>query len=290
MKRDTVVRLVRPEPLNDKTSPVMARLRALRTPAMFSPGALRVVAGPETASPLTALLREINETLLGRSLAFSTGGGASLTLDVAGRRILRVTAAKGLEGADACVAAPALDDANLADLARLLTGLAAAGPDLRVSTAPLGRSEGMSVGLPVARLADHLGIDLDSEERAAPAPEAQPAPEPAAEGFVAAFIAQMGEGLSAWLIRSGSGEVSQGGPEEMVAPLAEFLADESDALHEQLNQIAATMDEPVCSLLGADLVTGHSVLCLRAEGSLLLGVVAGNAAAEVLAAWNAVRR
>ncbi len=293
MMRDSVVRLVRPGPLKDKTSPVMARLRALQTPAMFSSGALRVIAGPDTASPLAAILREINETLLGRSLVFSTGSGASLTLDVAGRRVLRVTAAKGLEAAEACLAAPALDDANLADLARLLTGLAGAGPDLRVTTAPLGRTEGMSVGLPVARLADHLDIDLDSEERAAPAPEAQPKPAETeaavAEGFVAAFITRMGDGLAAWLIRSATGEVSQGGPEEMVAPLSEFLADEAEALNEQLDRIAATLDEPVCSLLGADLLTGHSILCLRADGSLLLGVVAGNAAAEVLAAWNAVR-
>ncbi|WP_431297957.1 hypothetical protein [Tabrizicola sp. BL-A-41-H6] len=281
----------------------MARLRALQAPATFAPGALRVIGGPGMASPLAALLREINETLLGRSLVFSTDAGATLSLDVAGRRVLRVTAASGIAGAEACLGVPALDDANREDLAGVFSALTASGSTLRVIAAPLGRSEGLSVGLPVARLADHLGIDLndegaDSVEAEAEAeavesvgdgvePEAEAGPETV--GFLQAFVAQMGDGLAAWLIRSGDEEQGRFGPEEMVAPLEDFLNDEADALMQQLDRLTQAAGEPVCTVLGNDLVSGHSILCLQAEGAVLLGVVAGDAAGQVLAAWNAAR-
>lgn len=247
----------------------MARLRALQAPATFAPGALRVIGGPGMASPLAALLREINETLLGRSLVFSTEAGASLSLDVAGRRVLRVTAASGIAGAEACLGVPALDDDNREDLAQVFTTLVAGDATLRVIAAPLGRSEGLSVGLPVARLADHLGIDLN-DEIAEPAeavdgePEAEAVesvgdgadPEtqadPAPLGFLPTFIARMGDGLTAWLIRSGTGEHGRSGPEEMVAPLEDFLNDEADALTQQLDRMTQAAGEPVCTVLGND--------------------------------------
>lgn len=256
------------------------------------------------ASPLAALLREINETLLGRSLVFSTEAGASLSLDVAGRRVLRVTAASGIAGAEACLGVPALDDANREDLAGVFTTLVAGDATLRVIAAPLGRSEGLSVGLPVARLADHLGIDLNDEiadaaeavEGEAEAVESvgdgvdpQVQADPAPPGFLPTFIARMGDGLTAWLIRAGTEEQGRSGPEEMVAPLEDFLNDEADALMQQLDRMTQAAGEPVCTVLGNDLVSGHSILCLRAEGAVLLGVVAGDAAGKVLAAWNAAR-
>lgn len=258
--------------------PLHSRLRALQAASQFAPGARRVIAGPGAASPLAALLREVNETILGRTLHFDVDGGPTLTLEVAGRRVLRLVAATGVEVAPELVAAPALEDAHREDLARLLQGFALPGQEIRVLVSPLGRSgEGMSVGVPVARLADWLKINLNGED-------AKPVP---TDGFLPKMIAAMGEGLVAWLIR-GDGE-SSAGPDEMVEHLRGFLADEFDALSAQLDQVTLKPEDPVCTVLGAALLEGHSLLCVRAEGALLLGVIAGDAAGAVLNAWNVAR-
>jgi hypothetical protein len=263
--------------------PLHSRLRALQTASRFAPGARRVIAAGAAVSPLAALLREVNETILARTLHFEADGGMALTLEVAGRRVLRLVAATGVEGAAACLALPALEDAHREDLAGLLQAFAQADRDLRVLVSPLGRSgEGMSVGVPVVLLAEWLKIDLNGED----------APKVPVDGFLPKMIAAMGEGLVAWLMRR-DGETSavleEAGPEEMVEHLQGFLADEFAALSTQLDQVTLKPEDPVCTVLGSTLLDGHSLLCVRAEGALLLGVIAGDAAGVVLNAWNAAR-
>lgn len=94
--------------MNRGTLPIVARLQALQAPARLAPGGARVVAEVGHPNPLAALLRAVNETMLSRSLTFESSMGTSLTLDVAGRRVLRLTGVSGISGAEACLAAPAL--------------------------------------------------------------------------------------------------------------------------------------------------------------------------------------
>ncbi len=276
----------------------MARLTALQTPARLAPGGARVVAEIGHRNPLAAILREVNETILARSLCFESGSGSSLTLEVAGRRVLRLTGATGLAGAESCLAAPALEDEHKDALIKLLQALAAPRSELRVMSAPPGRgSDGVSVGLPVALLADLCLIELnDAGEAEEPEPVAEP-PEPATgveieagdEAFLARFAARMGPTLAAWLISGGSRDGKSDGPEEMVSHLRGFLDDESESIARQLDLVSMVPAGPVCIALGAALSEGHGILCARAEGGTLLGVIEGDATQSLLTAWNAAR-
>lgn len=279
--------------------PVFSRLQSLQTASRLAPGGARVIAGASSDSALTALLREVNETVLGRSLQFETDGGTGLALDVAGRRVLRLTAVTGLGNADACLAAEALEDEHKDDLIKLLQAFALPRQELRVVSGPMSRDgAGMSVGLPVALLADLLLIELNALA-VDPVPEAEPEPVQAppaikaapavAGGYLTAFAAAMGEGMMAWLIVGGSADGATFGPDEMVSHLSGFLDDEGDALDRQLDQLSDAPEGPVCLVLGAALSEGHSLLVARAEGGVLLGVTEGDATLPVLRAWNAVR-
>lgn len=105
--------------------PVLSRLRSLQTPSRHAPGGARVVASLSDPNPAAALLRELNETIMARSLTFESSGGALLTLDVSGRRVLRLIAANGMAGADDLLAADALEDEHKQDLIRLIQTVAA---------------------------------------------------------------------------------------------------------------------------------------------------------------------
>ena len=280
----------------------MARLTALQTPARLAPGGARVVAEIGHRNPLAAILREVNETILTRSLTFESGSGSSLTLEVAGRRVLRLTGATGLAGAEPCLAAPVLEDDHKDALIKLLQALAVPRSEVRVISAPPARgADGVSVGLPVALLADLCLIELnDAGEAGEPEPVAEPpAPEPTTEvgieieagdeAFLVRFAARMGPTLTAWLIDGGSRDGKSEGPEEMLSHLRGFLDDESESVARQLDLVSMDPTGPVCIALGAALSEGHGILCARAEGGTLLGVIEGDATQSLLTAWNAAR-
>ncbi len=338
--------------MNKAALPIFARLQALQTPAHVAPGGARVIAPVSDGNPLAALLCEVNETVLGRTLAFESGGGFGLTLEVSGRRVLRVVAAKELPDADSCLAAEALEDEHKDNLIKLLQAVAAPGHELRVWALPMTRdADGVSVGLPVALLADLLLVDLNPHALGAPInPVATPratrprvalrtgeAPPPsspfterpvtelprlsarlgvtaqpkvqttvdlalsaAADAraatvatdapFLRGFAGDIGPNLMAWLIVGGQGDGATDGPEEMVSHLAGFLDDEGSALAAQLDQVSTDPEKPVCIVLGASLVEGHSILCARKGPGILLGVIDGDATQTVLRAWISALR
>ncbi len=317
--------------MNKGTLPVISRLHALRTVANLAPGGARVIAAGSDHNPLAALLCEINETVLGRTLTFESGTGSSLSLEVSGRRVLRLTAAVGLPEAEDLLEIEALDDEHKDRLIKVVQAAATPGQDLRVRALPMTREvDGVSVGLPVALLADLLLVDLNpleggassapiamadvSEMPAAPVqlsgrrsvniPTPEPEPEiapaspaptadetrgpatPAVGGlFLGAFARAFGAELVAWLIVGGEEDGATDGPDEMVSHLKDFLADEVDALNQQLGTVSAGPEDPVCIVLGATLIEGHSILCARMASGILLGVIEGNAAKTVLRAW-----
>lgn len=285
--------------MNRGTLPILARLQALQTPARLAPGGARIVAEVGHPNPLAALLREVNETMLARSLTFESSTGSRLTLEVAGRRVLRLTGMSGLFGGEACLAAHALEDEHKDELIKLMQGVAAPRHELRVMSGPADRgSDGLSVGLPVALLADLCLIELNDVAEPEPAPpEPEPKPEIPAEdeiedgneAFLLRLARRMGPALTAWLISGGAEDGQTGGPEEMVLHLKGFLDDEAEDVSQQLDMVSPVPAGPVCIVLGAALVEGHSILCARADGGFLLGVIEGDATAPLLKAWNAAR-
>jgi hypothetical protein len=262
-----------------------------------------VLATASDAHPLAALLRELNETILGRTLRFESSAGTSLTLEVAGRRVLRLTEVGGLSGAEACLAVESLEDEHKDALIKLMESLAAPGNELRVASLVTGQAlGGVSVGLPVALLADLLLVELNSlpgeaapvvpapatrtpQVVAAAAPEPEEPPAVTATHDLVRLAQAMAPALMAWLIRGGAQDGASEGPEEMVSHLQGFLEDEAEAVSRQLDRVSSQPGRAICAVLGATLMDGHSLLTARSGEGLLLGVVDGDATQALLAAW-----
>lgn len=287
--------------MNRGTLPILARLQSLQTTARVVPGGARVVSEATDRNPVAQLLRITNETMLARSLRFISTGGPSLTLDVAGRRILRVTDAQGLVGAESCLGLEALEDEHKDDLIKLLQGVAMPGQELHVVSGPVGRGgEEVSVGLPVALLADLLLIELNATEPdedpvAAPEEEAEPGESSQEEstsdaGGLTAFALALGPALIAWLIKGGSEDGRTEGPEEMVSHLDGFMDDERESLERQFDILSTIPGDPICMTLGATLVEGHSIVAARIGPAILLGVIEGDATTTALGAWRTALR
>lgn len=292
--------------MNKALLPILARLHSLQVVSRLGPDGARLVASRSDPDPITVILREINETVLGRALHFVSESGARLSIEASGRRILCVTDAQGLAGAEACLAAPAVDDALKDDLIKLLQAFAVPRQEIRVTSAPLSHNaEGVSVGLPIALIADLLLVELNgfdaelssgpplpvqAEPLAAPAisvPSVATAEVQALESRIKRFIQANGPVLMAWLIVGGSDDGGADGPEEMVDHLRAFLAEEIGDVGTQLDKVSATPGGPVCIALGATLMAGHSILCARLDGGLLLGLSEGDSTQTLLSAWTA---
>ncbi len=287
--------------MNRGTLPILARLQSLQTPAHAVAGGARVIADRHHPSPLTALLREVNETILGRALRFESDFGKSLTLEAAGRRVLRLTEAVGLPGAEACLAAEALEDENKDELITLMQAITTPGTELRVTISARGvAGEGVSVGLPVALLADLLLVDLNDPGEPDTAADAPADPDAMATGRPDAalsgqapsldrFVAAMGDAMLSWVIRGGDADGTSGGADEMVSHLQGFLDDEAEAILRQLDLVSNLPGSPACLILGSALIDGQGVLCARSEGAVLLGLFDGNPVQHLIRAWADAR-
>jgi hypothetical protein len=131
-----------------------------------------------------AMLEEIDEAILGRTLTFRGEDGAMLALQAANRRLLCVTAVpEGLAVERAMVLAPLgpEDEAALAAVAGVLKAFAAGRREVLVTAVPFDQplDPGMR-GRSAAAVAKVLGITLYDR----PAPVAMPDP---AQGFDAGF-------------------------------------------------------------------------------------------------------
>lgn len=284
--------------------PILARLHTLQGVSRLAPDGGRIVASRNDPTPITVVLREINETLLGRVLHFSSDSGTALSLEVSGRRVLRILRAEGLPEAEDCLATPALEYEDKDALIRVLQAFAVPGREIRVACAPMElSSKGISVGLPVALIADLLQVDLnglDAEIDVAPPPPSPVAPSqgvapqladlPHASasietGRAARFARENGSVLMAWLILGGPEDGTSDGPEEMVDHLRDFLTEERDALASQLDRFTDKPGDPVAIALGANLSLGHSVLCARFADGVILGLGEGDLTQTLGAAW-----
>ena len=181
------------------------------------------------------------------------------------------------------------------DLIKLLQAVASPRYELSVTSGLMGRGgEGVSVGLPVALIADLLLIELNG----AVATD-DPVDEPSvletledssfdpSSSFLGRFAAGLGPMLMAWLISGGSDDGRTDGPEEMVGHLQGFLGDEAEALSRQLDLLSNAPGGAVCIMLGATLIEGHSIVCARDSGAMFLGLIDGDGTKSVLKAWNA---
>ena len=282
--------------MNSALLPILARLHSLQVVSRLGTDGSRVVASRTDPNPITVMLREINETVLGRTLHFTSENDSALSVEVSGRRILRLTHAKGLPGAEACLAAHSLDHDQKDDLIKLLQTFAAPRQEIRVCTTSSGQTaENVNVGLPVALIADLLLVELNgldaelTSEAAPPAVVETPvqSTDPDVSGsFIARFARANGPVLMAWLITGGEDDGLSEGTEEMVEHLKAFLEDEIKDLGVQLDRIAPAPGAPVCIALGAGLSQGHSIICAKSQDGLLLGLAEGDCTQTLMSAWS----
>lgn len=277
--------------MNKAILPIIARLQALQTASQVTSGGARQLVDALDRLPLAALLREVNETVLGRRLAFASGAGPRVTLEVAGRRVLRLVAAEAVPNAESCLNAHVLEDTHRDDLIRILQAAAPRGHALHVTSQPIGRDgDEVSVGLPVALLADLLLVDLDTvpgTDEAAPDEITAPDMAEAVGGAaLQRFARQVGPSLMAWLIVGGEADGASAGPEEMVSHLNTFLDTEGEALSTQLDRVSSVPGGAVSLVLGASLQDRQSTICARHSGGLLLGLLEGDTARLLPRAWT----
>jgi hypothetical protein len=208
-----------------------------------------------------------------------------------------------MPGAESCLAVDVLEDEQKDDLIKLMQAFASPRQELRVTISARGvAGEGVSVGLPVALLADLLLIELNdpaepdsAETLATPEPEAGigtsgPADSPhGAPRSLGRFVQALGPMLMASVIRGGEADGMTEGPEEMVGHLQGFLDDEADALHRQLDLVSGNPGGSACMVLGGVLIEGQGVLCARSDDALLLALWEGSPAHSLIRAWTEAR-
>lgn len=193
----------------------IAKLAASETP---SPEGRELAPGPD-GSALAAILREVDETVLPRTLTFRRGEGR-LVLSAGNRRLITVDAAEG-PGASAArdMLGRPLTQPDVALLGRLRDALVSAlpgGAPIRVRTAaPSARGGNFASGTTAAALASAWGVDLAS------------AAESGSPGPVDDFLGVAPSLSRAW-IRLAAGRVTEAGGDATLAGRLRDFADSAD--------------------------------------------------------------
>ncbi|MCU0856599.1 MAG: hypothetical protein MUF63_17495, partial [Rhodobacteraceae bacterium] len=231
----------------------------------------RLRAGPD-GSLARAILEEIDETILPRTLAFRAPDASTLSLEVANRRLLGIVqdpAARGeLPGL-----LPPDDDAALAAVAEALARFADDAGELTVTAGPLARATGPGgFGRSAAALAQALGLRMYD----APRPVAAPDP---AQGFEAG-LAKLAQAVA---------EVSGSDPHAPSGPDAEAVGRLAALGGEALARIAEGLG-PEALRAGRFLLlaAGDEALCLgqKAAGRAVVALLPADHAGAVAALWE----
>ncbi|WP_342077737.1 hypothetical protein [Yoonia sp. SS1-5] len=167
----------------DNTS-LSTKLAALvAADAVFVDGGARVISSGGAPLPMSAILREVDNTVLERTLTF-TMGDVTVSLVAAGRRFRGITAITGdVPDKDDVVGQflSAEDPDTINTVGAALTAISTAAAKITVLAAPVkSSSPSADTGVPATALAVTWGVDLDA------------APPPPVERFLAANAGVMG--------------------------------------------------------------------------------------------------
>lgn len=181
----------------------------------------RPILSGEGTDGLTAVLREVDETILPRSLTLSSARG-TIVMTAGNRRLIAIETVAGDALAEvASIAGLSLTRPDVADLGRLRDALVAAfdkTPDVRVKSAPIpGGTMTFADGTTAAALASAWGIELLGDD-GDPAIEREP---------LDMFLASMPNIPRAWLQLEGGKPKAEGGSANLVSRLKNF-ADSAD--------------------------------------------------------------
>jgi hypothetical protein len=203
---------------------------------------------------LTALLREIDETILPRRLHARPNRGATLQLDVAGRRLLSLTSGEAGRG---IVGMPEDPDETARLLAgRLARGLAQASEITLLSQRMRADVERTELGCDALRLARELDLDLMALE---------------GEGRDTRLSRLLARQTRAWVTLAAPGQATaQGGDADEVGRLLAVSRQDSGRLDAMLGAALGGRGIPGCLTLASDGDTRLIVARLGPKMSLAL--------------------
>ena len=189
------------------------KLGKLAEPLGQSPAPQREIFPGVDATPLAAILREIDETILAREITFQTPGGKELVLAAANRHLMQLlrlggAGAPAIAGLDEQTLVEG-DDALLANLHRALTYLGEDATGVSVSAQPLARTISPGeVGLSAEMLAARWQIALYGAQV------------PADPGLAKRFLGACAEFTIASLLFDSNDARQEAGPTEARSGLA----------------------------------------------------------------------
>lgn len=247
------------------------RIDALQIASRYDDSNARIIVSGAPQDNAAKLLYEINETVLGRCLQFETDAGAALSLDVSGRRVLRIS---GDLAADPSGAEPLSEEEGADEVLQAIRDLTNSAAKITVTTAGLPKgSDSGTFGLPVAHLADLMSVNLYEELGSPPASPAMQ------------FLQQV-DGAKAWLIVKGADAGTSAGDSDLVKTLHVAAHNEIANIDEQLEQLGVQAGSPGCVVIGGLSEEGNSIVCLRVAGQLALAIIPAAQLGLILSAWK----
>lgn len=254
---------------------IRPRIDAMQIASRFDDNNARIIVSGKPQDNAAKLLCEINETVLARCLQFETDAGAALNLDVAGRRVLRISG-------DSAAGEQLSEEDGADEVLQAIRDLAEGAEEITVTTATLPKgSDSGTFGLPVAHIAELMSVDLNEGPGSAPASAAKPS-------AAKQFLLQV-DGAKAWLIVEGADAGASSGDGDLVKILHQSADKDTAGMKAQLDQMAAGADSAVCVVVGSMSEKRNLIVCLRVADQLAIAVISADILGSVLLAWRNIQ-
>ncbi|MBS9718130.1 hypothetical protein ACFFUT_12710 [Pseudohalocynthiibacter aestuariivivens] len=229
---------------------------------------------------MTVMLREIDETLLGRELEFRNDRGDMIGLEVSGRRLLCVSKVlpERLATSFKSLLKVATFDAHgpeIDDMARLLDAFSEEATKLKVTSHGLSRAMGSSeVGCSPDSLAQAWSLDAveTTEENE--------------ESAVASFLASCRDIASAWIQLKEGSVTRKSGDEALIERLVSLASDGFSIPDIGLKQGGNSAEAKRCIVLRSPSLEQHSVLFAENENRAALVLFPAENLSQVISKWH----
>ncbi|WP_050929000.1 hypothetical protein [Aestuariivita boseongensis] len=234
----------------------LARLQRLGQRVRLNGLGHRKLSESDTRALTTALLRDIDETILPRHVRVTTNAGQRFALDIAGRRLLRLV----VQGSGGSVGQP--DDPI--EAAKILAGelkrALLRATEVTLQSARMDSTQDRSdVGCSAAALAAAMGLDLEAL---------------AGESLSDKVTRALARHASATLVLDGHGHEAQAlGDGGLTDRLRDVAEDHLPDIIQAMQQTLGRSQKSGCMSFGADGETGAHLLCAFCDRNRFLAYV-----------------
>lgn len=246
-----------PSDLGDMLDPrTAARLQRLGQRVRLNGLGHRKLSESDTRALTTALLRDIDETILPRHVRVTTNAGQRFALDIAGRRLLRLVVA----GSGGSVGQP--DDPI--EAAKILAGdlkrALLRATEITLQSARMDSAEDRNdVGSSASALAAAMGLDLDAL---------------AGESTSDKVLRALGHHAKASLVLDGHGQETRSvGDADTIDQLRDIATAHLGDIVHAMQQTLGRAQKHGCMSFGTDQDTGAHLICARCGKTRILAWV-----------------